>query len=91
MTSTMGEVAVPGLVTYNASKAAVLMFSDAARLEFHTVGVNISAVLPGAVNTELATGIKGPHGIKNIEPDDVAAAVVLVRYSKTSREGGVRG
>lgn len=34
MASTMGEASVPGLVSYNASKAAVIRFSDAARLEF---------------------------------------------------------
>ncbi|MEV6340478.1 SDR family oxidoreductase [Nocardia vinacea] len=76
LASTMGEASVPGLVSYNASKAAVIRFSDAARLEFRSSGVRFSTVLPGAVNTELATGIKGPKGIRNIEPADVAAAVV---------------
>lgn len=76
MASTMGEIPVPGLATYNASKAGMIMFSDAARLEFRKSGVKISVILPGAVNTELATGIKGPRGIKNIEPEQVAEAVI---------------
>lgn len=82
--STMGEASVPGLVTYNASKAAVLRFTDAARIEFRRSGVHLSAILPGAVNTELATGVKGPRGIKNIEPADVADAVVRTLESGRS-------
>jgi NAD(P)-dependent dehydrogenase (short-subunit alcohol dehydrogenase family) len=76
MASTMGEAAVPGLVVYNASKAATIAFSDATRLEFRKSGVQVSAILPGAVNTELAAGIHGPRGIKNVEPEDVADAVI---------------
>lgn len=76
LASTMGETPVPGLAAYNASKAATIMFSDAARLEFRTSGVCVSAVLPGAVKTELATGIKGPKGIPPVPPEAVARAVV---------------
>jgi NAD(P)-dependent dehydrogenase (short-subunit alcohol dehydrogenase family) len=84
MASTMGEAAVPGLVVYNASKAATIAFSDAARLEFRKSGVQVSAILPGAVNTELAAGIHGPRGIKNIEPEDVADAVIRTLESTKS-------
>lgn len=76
---------MPGLASYNASKAAVLRFTDAARLEFRHSGIRFSAILPGAVNTELATGIKGPRGIKNIEPADVADAVLRTLESGRSR------
>ncbi|NKX86841.1 SDR family NAD(P)-dependent oxidoreductase [Nocardia coubleae] len=83
--STMGESAVPGLATYNASKAASIRFADAARLEFRRSGVLFSCVLPGAVNTELATGIRGPKGVPNVEPVDVAEAVVAALESGRSR------
>ena len=83
--STMGEAAVPGLATYNASKAAVLMFSDAARLEYRGSGVSISAILPGAVKTELGAGIKGPRGIPSIQPADVAEVVVDTLAGGSSR------
>lgn len=85
MASAMGEVPVPGLATYNASKAGIVMFSDAARLEFRKSGIKISVILPGAVNTELAAGIKGPRGIKNIEPEDVASAVIQTLEGGRSR------
>jgi NAD(P)-dependent dehydrogenase (short-subunit alcohol dehydrogenase family) len=84
MASTMGEAAVPGLVVYNASKAATIAFSDATRLEFRKSGVHVSAILPGAVNTELAAGVQGPRGIKNIEPEDVAEAVLRTLQSAKS-------
>jgi NAD(P)-dependent dehydrogenase (short-subunit alcohol dehydrogenase family) len=83
--STMGESSVPGLVSYNASKAAVIRFTDAARLEFRRSGVKFSCVLPGAVNTELATGIRQPRVIRRLEPEDVAAAVVSALESGRSR------
>lgn len=83
--STMGEAPVPGLAAYNASKAASVMFTDATRLEFRQSGVKLSAILPGAVKTELATGIKGPRGIKTIEPQDVANAVVRTLAGGKSR------
>jgi NAD(P)-dependent dehydrogenase (short-subunit alcohol dehydrogenase family) len=83
--STMGESSVPGLVCYNASKAAVIRFTDATRLEFRRSGVKLSCVLPGAVNTELAAGIKQPRLIRRLEPGDVAAAVVRTLESGRSR------
>jgi NAD(P)-dependent dehydrogenase (short-subunit alcohol dehydrogenase family) len=76
MASTMGEASVPGLISYNASKAAVIRFTDAARLEFRSSGLHFTTVLPGAVNTELATGVTGPKGIRTVEPREVADAVV---------------
>jgi NAD(P)-dependent dehydrogenase (short-subunit alcohol dehydrogenase family) len=76
MASTMGEASVPGVISYNASKAAVIRFTDAARLEFRSSGVHFTTVLPGAVNTELATGVTGPKGIRTVEPREVADAVV---------------
>jgi NAD(P)-dependent dehydrogenase (short-subunit alcohol dehydrogenase family) len=82
--STMGESSVPGLVSYNASKAAVIRFTDAARLEFRRSGVKFSCVLPGAVNTELAAGISQPRLIRRLEPADVAAAVVRALESRRS-------
>ena len=86
--SVMGESAVPGLASYNASKAAAVMFTDAARLEFRDRGVRISAILPGGVNTDLTSGLDASVRIpvpgtgrsipliQHVEPEDIAAAVV---------------
>lgn len=74
--SLAGETTVPGLATYCGSKWAVLGFTDSARLEYRTSGVHFSSVLPMFVNTELTAGTKGVRGMKNAEPEDIAAAVV---------------
>lgn len=96
MASTMGEAAVPGLATYNASKAAAIMFSDAARLEYQSSGVKFSTILPGGVNTNLTAGLDAGIAVpiplvginvpivEHVEPEDVARAVVRVLASRRS-------
>lgn len=76
LASMAGESAMPGLATYNASKWGALGFTMAARAEFAESGVDVCAVLPSFVNTELTAGTKGVAGIDNVEPEDVAEAIV---------------
>ncbi len=94
LASTMGIVAVPGLSTYNASKAAMVMYGEAIAAEFEATGVRITTVLPSAVNTELTAGLDTRAeftvlgkkvGIESmIEPEDVASAVVMALESGRS-------
>ncbi|XVQ12871.1 SDR family oxidoreductase [Spirillospora sp. CA-255316] len=74
--SLAGVLYTPGLALYNASKAAVVAFTEATRLEVLDRGVHVSAVLPTFTNTELVAGTASPKGQQNAEPEDVAAAVV---------------
>jgi NAD(P)-dependent dehydrogenase (short-subunit alcohol dehydrogenase family) len=74
--SIAGVMFTPGLALYNASKAAVLAFTEATRLEVRDRGVHVGAVLPTFTNTELVAGTRSPKGQKNCEPADIAAAVV---------------
>ena len=83
--SAMGEMAVPGLAVYNASKAAAVLFTDSTRLEHRATGVRVSAVLPGTVATELAAGLTNPPGIRVTTPEQVADAVVATLASEKSR------
>ncbi|MFI0373183.1 SDR family oxidoreductase [Actinomadura sp. 1N219] len=76
MASLAGVTFTPGLALYNASKAAVVAFTEATRLEVQDRGVHVSAVLPTFTNTELVAGTRSPKGMKNCEPEDIAAAVV---------------
>jgi len=76
MASMAGVASVPGLATYNASKFAVVGFTDAVRLEVQPLGIDVSAILPYFVNTELAAGTTGPRGFKKAEPVQVAQAIV---------------
>jgi NAD(P)-dependent dehydrogenase (short-subunit alcohol dehydrogenase family) len=87
ISSTMGLVPLPGLATYCASKAAIAHLGETLAAEMAPYGVAVSTILPGGVNTELASGLDTtatiplPGGrsmtvIEAIEPEDVAAAVV---------------
>jgi len=76
--SSAGRVAVRGGAAYSASKFAVRALSAALREELRGTGIELSAVLPGIVKTELADGIKEVRGAKSATPEDVAAAVVRV-------------
>lgn len=83
LASMAGETPMPGLATYNASKFGALGFTLATRAEVAPAGVDVVAVLPAFVNTELASGTTGVTGIDNVEPEDVADAIVAeVRRSR---------
>ncbi len=74
--SIVGKTAVPGVATYSGSKHFVVGVTDAAKVELRDSGVEFSCVMPGPVNTELTAGIPQARGVKNIEPEDVADAIV---------------
>jgi short-subunit dehydrogenase len=87
-----GMIPIPGMVTYNASKFAALGASLAARREYAGTGVTVSAVLPAAVRTELASGAPLGRGLPAVDPDAVARAVfrtLRTRAARTSVPGWV--
>lgn len=73
--SLAGKFPVPGLAVYNASKFAVVGLTAATRLEMAEHGVTLSAVLPSAVDTDLASGFD-MKPIPKVQPSDIADAVV---------------
>jgi NADP-dependent 3-hydroxy acid dehydrogenase YdfG len=83
--SMAGMIPIPGMVTYNASKFAVVGASLAARRELAPSGVTVSVILPSAVRTELASGAPLGGGMPTVNPEDVAAAIL-----KTARTGTAR-
>lgn len=72
--SLAGELAVPGLATYCGTKFAVIGFTEAARHEYRTSGVELSTVRPTFTNTELVAGTAGAKGLRNAEPEEIARA-----------------
>jgi NADP-dependent 3-hydroxy acid dehydrogenase YdfG len=88
MSSVAGRVARKGAGVYNASKWAVNAFSESLRQEVTGRGVRVSLIEPGAVTTELTDHITQPDakaasvrmytGMRSLEADDVARAVVYV-------------
>ena len=69
-------VAPPGEASYAATKHAVVGLTDGVRAEIRDSGVELTLVFPGLVNTELAAGSKPTRGMKWLDPDTVAEAVV---------------
>ena len=76
--SLAGVLPTEGVATYCATKHAVLGYTDTVRMENRGSGVQFSAIMPTLTNTEMVDGIGHARGFKNVEPEDVAQAVVRV-------------
>jgi NADP-dependent 3-hydroxy acid dehydrogenase YdfG len=76
--SQAGRYGAPGGATYSATKHAVIGLTEAIRGELHAEGsaVELSYVMPYVVNTELGAGTHRARGFKNLEPSEVADAIV---------------
>jgi NADP-dependent 3-hydroxy acid dehydrogenase YdfG len=74
--SQAGKAGFPGGATYCATKHAVVGLSEAVRAELDGTAIEVSCVMPAIVNTELASGLKEARGVKNLEPEEVADAIV---------------
>ncbi|MFE5289567.1 SDR family oxidoreductase [Nocardia sp. NPDC056611] len=73
--SLAGESHIPGLATYNASKHAVLGFTDTLREEYRGTGLEFSSVLPTLTKTELGSGVSLPKLMRAAEPEEIADAI----------------
>ena len=74
--SSAGKAGIPGIATYSATKHAVVGLSEAIRAETFDTPIEVTVVMPGVVNTELQLGVKRLRGLKTVEPEDVADAIV---------------
>jgi NADP-dependent 3-hydroxy acid dehydrogenase YdfG len=78
ISSQAGKFGAPGGATYSATKHAVVGLSEAVRGELRLMGahVDVSYVMPFIVNTELGSGLGQARGLNNLEPAEVADAIV---------------
>jgi NADP-dependent 3-hydroxy acid dehydrogenase YdfG len=78
ISSQAGKFGAPGGATYSATKHAVVGLTEAIRGELRLMGahVDVSYVMPYVVNTELGSGLGEARGMSNLEPSDVADAIV---------------
>jgi NADP-dependent 3-hydroxy acid dehydrogenase YdfG len=74
--SQAGKTGFPGGATYCGTKHFVVGVSEAVRAELRGTGIEVSCVMPAVVNTELGSGLPEVRGVKKIEPEDVADAIV---------------
>jgi short-subunit dehydrogenase len=80
--SMAGKVPIPGMAVYNGSKFAAVGLSGAVREEYRHTGVSVTAVLPSAVRTRLASGVQLGGGLPTVEPEAVARAIVGSVHSR---------
>jgi NADP-dependent 3-hydroxy acid dehydrogenase YdfG len=78
ISSQAGKFGAPGGATYSATKHAVVGLTEAIRGELRLMGahIDVSYVMPFVVNTELGSGLGQARGMSNLEPSDVADAIV---------------
>ncbi|WP_067820409.1 SDR family oxidoreductase [Nocardia inohanensis] len=83
--SLAGETHIPGLATYNASKHAVLGFTDTLREEYRGTGLRFSSVLPTLTKTELGSGVTAPKLLRPAEPEEIADAIAKLIVEPKSK------
>jgi short-subunit dehydrogenase len=71
-----GWLAGGGVATYCASKFGVLGYTESVRMEARSSGVEVSVVAPAIVKTQMSEGLKDVRGVRAVEPDEVAEAIV---------------
>jgi NAD(P)-dependent dehydrogenase (short-subunit alcohol dehydrogenase family) len=78
ISSQAGKFGTPGGATYSATKHAVVGLTEAVRGELRLMGaqIDLSYVMPFVVNTELGSGLGSARGMSNLEPHEVADAIV---------------
>jgi NADP-dependent 3-hydroxy acid dehydrogenase YdfG len=78
LASQAGRFGTAGIATYSATKHAVVGLTEAVRAELRLMGahLDLSYVMPYIVNTELGGGLGHARGFRNVEPSDVAEAIV---------------
>jgi NAD(P)-dependent dehydrogenase (short-subunit alcohol dehydrogenase family) len=73
--SSSAWIAPPALAAYAASKHGTRGLTDALRAELRGLGIAVTGVYPGVVDTDLAVGTRAARGSKMISPAEVATAV----------------
>lgn len=78
ISSAAGRIPIAGAATYTASKHAVSGFSNSLSIELRSEGhpIEVTAVHPAMIRTELSAGMKDNKLAKTIRPEDVAAGIL---------------
>ena len=74
--SVAGLAPGPGVATYVATKHAVVGLTESVRYEMKGTGVELTAICPAPVATELFSGLETGGVLKPIQPTQVADAIV---------------
>jgi short-subunit dehydrogenase len=73
ISSVAGHRAMPGRAAYGASKAALISFMNALRMDLHGTGVHAMVICPGYVHTAMTASLKTMPFV--IDPDRAVALI----------------
>jgi short-subunit dehydrogenase len=74
--SVAGYRGFPWMISYSASKAALIAYLEALRPGLRRRGVTVTTVCPGFVRTQLITSVPYQRPVKMIEPEEAARYIV---------------
>ncbi|HEX8249374.1 MAG TPA: SDR family oxidoreductase [Pyrinomonadaceae bacterium] len=76
ISSLAGQNAHPKMAAYNASKFGLNGFTEAMMQEVRHDNIKVSLICPGSVNTEFGGGEVSPENAWQLQPADIARAVL---------------
>jgi short-subunit dehydrogenase len=74
--SVAGYRGFPWMISYSASKAALIAYLEALRPGLRRRGVTVTTVCPGFVRTQMSTSVPYQYPVNMIEPEDAARYLV---------------
>ncbi len=91
-------IAFPLIAHYTASKGGVMALTEALALELTPQGINVNAICPGAIDTDMVKGVKESGQLEQIllripkgrlgQPEDIANLAVFLASSESDYISG---
>jgi NAD(P)-dependent dehydrogenase (short-subunit alcohol dehydrogenase family) len=83
----LGAEKFPGFTAYNASKAALIAFTEALAVEVKKFGVRVNSVSPGSVDTAMWAGVSGGAPAE-MTPEEVAETILFLASARSRPMNG---
>jgi NAD(P)-dependent dehydrogenase (short-subunit alcohol dehydrogenase family) len=91
-------IAFPLVAHYTASKGGIIALTEALALELTPQGINVNAICPGAIDTDMAKGVKEGNQLERVlvripknrmgQPEDVAHLAVFLASDESDYISG---
>jgi NAD(P)-dependent dehydrogenase (short-subunit alcohol dehydrogenase family) len=91
-------IAFPLIAHYTASKGGVVALTEALALELTPQGINVNAICPGAIDTDMVKGVKEGGQLKQVlaripkgrlgQPDEIASLAVFLASEESDYISG---
>jgi len=91
-------IAFPLVAHYTASKGGIIALTEALALELTSQGINVNAICPGAIDTDMAKGVKDSGELERVliripkgrlgQPEDIANLAVFLASEESDYISG---